>query len=55
MLKLKCNRHPKYSGNKSPRASCEACVALYRIRLDAIRDRVQVVTNVKTVKEAQEA
>jgi hypothetical protein len=55
MLRLKCKRHPRYDGERSPRASCDYCLELYRIRCQAVMSRLVIVTSKKTVREAQEA
>jgi len=30
--KLKCQRQPRYNGRLSPKASCAACMAIWRVR-----------------------
>lgn len=39
MLKIRCHKHPRYSGTASPRAACEACVQIYRFRAEVLRAR----------------
>lgn len=33
MIRLRCPKHPYYSGQKPPRASCEYCIAMWEIVL----------------------
>jgi hypothetical protein len=42
-LKIRCPRHPRYSGRRSPRASCQGCIELYNIRLKAQMLRLEIV------------
>jgi len=53
MLKLRCSKHPRYKGEKSPRASCSPCIELYRLRLHALAMRLEVVGSKPTAKESQ--
>ena len=43
MLKIRCPKHPRYNGLISPRASCEPCMKLYRIRLECLVNRIEIV------------
>lgn len=43
MLKLKCTKHPRYNGQRSPKASCDACRFIQRVFFDAGINRVEVV------------
>lgn len=43
MLKLKCPKHPRYSGAESPRCSCAPCQIIQRLRLEAETNRLEVV------------
>ena len=43
MLKLKCKKHPKYSGQMAPRASCEPCQYIFNARALAYTNHVVVV------------
>ena len=43
MLKLRCKRHPRYSGVQSPRAGCEGCVYLWEVRNKAFERRLEIV------------
>jgi len=43
MLKLKCARHPRFNGI-NPRASCEICIALAKMRSEAYIKRITVIT-----------
>jgi hypothetical protein len=54
MLKLKCRKHPRYTGLQSPRASCPPCYELHVIRNQAFANRLEVVEPVKKVEETQE-
>ena len=43
MLRLMCKRHPKFTGKKQPRASCEQCIELaYIAQVRAPMYRVEV-------------
>lgn len=56
MLKLLCKKHPRYDGEKSPRASCEACaiIALQWNRASAaITLTRNLVVNPKKEKQAK--
>lgn len=44
MLKLKCQKHPRYTGMISPRASCQPCITIHHIRLMAEGGRVTIVS-----------
>ena len=35
-MKLKCSKHPKYTGKKKPKHECEECLTIY-IRLSKPR------------------
>lgn len=52
MLKLRCKRHPRYTGERSPRASCDPCKFLYEVRLRSIVERIEIVGAKPTAKEA---
>lgn len=53
MLKLRCKRHPRYTGERIPRASCDECMDLYTLRLKAISSRLEIVGAKPTAKESQ--
>lgn len=42
MLKLRCSKHPRYNGKHSPRASCQRCYEIWRIRNEALRGLVRL-------------
>jgi hypothetical protein len=53
MLRVQCKKHPRYTGERSPRASCEQCLTLHKLRLAAIEDRLTIVGAKPTAREAQ--
>jgi len=53
MVKVRCSTHKRYDGVRSPRASCDRCIELYRIRLTAIAARLEIVGAKPTAKAAQ--
>jgi hypothetical protein len=56
MLKLKCKKHPKYSGQVAPRASCSPCQYIFNARVLAYQNHVIVVVpQPKREGEAKEA
>ena len=55
VLKLRCKRHPRYSGVQSPKASCEGCIYLWEVRQKAFERRLEVVESKKrSINEDQE-
>ena len=40
MIQLKCKKHPRYSAQLPPKASCQPCISLYEI---VIKNRELVV------------
>ena len=42
MLRIKCEKHPRFTGTSSPRASCEQCIALRELRFSALGARLHV-------------
>jgi hypothetical protein len=42
MVKIKCEKHPRFKGNKPPKAGCEECMAIYEIVLKATAARLKV-------------
>jgi hypothetical protein len=53
MLKIKCPKHPKYNGSRSPHASCEACQAIWKARQDCLMAGAQLAP-VTVVYEPQQ-
>jgi len=47
--RLKCERHPRYNGRASPKASCVFCMTIWRLRRQ-LEDAGRVF-NVPTVRE----
>lgn len=47
MLVLKCPKHPRYTGQQSPRCACYPCQTLHELRLRAALNHVTVVTKSK--------
>ena len=43
MLKLKCTKHPRYNGTKSPKASCYQCIEIQKLRYTAQVAHITVV------------
>lgn len=43
MLHIRCAKHPRYNGRQSPRAGCWTCIALWEIRLKALKGHVEIV------------
>jgi hypothetical protein len=52
--RLRCQRHPRYNGRTSPKASCLSCMTIWRVRreledagrlfnLPTVRERPRVV------------
>ncbi len=42
MLTLKCPKHPYYTGQRSPKASCDQCQVIELIRIRAEAAKVEV-------------
>ena len=55
MLVLKCPRHPRYTGEQSPRASCLICIGLWKVRLQAEYNHVTVVVTSRRRVKVEEA
>jgi len=43
MIILRCPKHPRYKGMIDPRANCEECIALRRLRIAAEMNRLTVM------------
>jgi len=41
-LTVQCEKHPRYGGQTSPRASCEKCWSLHALRLKALVERLKI-------------
>ena len=50
MLILKCPKHPRYTGDRSPRAACQICIALWNLRIKAERDRIAIVQRTRKLQ-----
>jgi len=42
MLKLRCDKHPRYDGVKPPRAACAICIVMYEAALKLQANGVKV-------------
>lgn len=41
-IKIKCEKHPRYKGEKEPRGVCAQCAMLYELVLQALVMRLKV-------------
>jgi len=55
MLKIRCKKHPRFSGVQSPKASCEACIYLWEVRNKAFERRLEVVEPVRKTDQKEES
>jgi len=62
MLKVKCEKHSRYSGLRPPRASCQPCMEIWKMREQArvsgcriVDPPVKGTTDVSSDKKADES